>query len=418
MIPEPLIIGDFSTRNVGHPYAPLRDIAGCPVDRLVEKSDVTVIGNDSNVVFEMYPDKDEYTLSTGPYAGFIGCGDVMLTIRSRFSTGSTDPFLIYMLARVLRFDISTLLHGMGECPLTDLIYFLLPDRLDSAMSRGLYKEYRRENHNDLKVRGVIDFGRHISRNIPFQGNVAYTTRDRNHDNALTQLVRHTIEEIARKPLGEAILNRSVTTRDNVAAIREVTPDYRRGSRNRVISACLNMRPHPFYTAWEPLRQLCLRILRHEETGYNAASTDRVRGVLIDMPWLWEEYLATLLTTRGFVHPTNREGRNPIYLDVSHQLRRFPDYYCRDMVVDAKYKREVSHRDDFAQIISYMHCIPASRGILVHPEKESAPVSSYTLNGCGGNLEVYHFVIPQCDTFDSFVRAIDPVEKIFLEYLSH
>ena len=44
------------------------------------------------------------------------------------------------------------------------------------MRQGVYREYQNYRHNDANLKGTIDVGRHIARNIPFVGNIAYTTR--------------------------------------------------------------------------------------------------------------------------------------------------------------------------------------------------------------------------------------------------
>lgn len=414
-----LILSDFTPRQVDIDYSPLLDIAGRPVRNFVTDGDVTIIGRDDRPLFQIYRNETGYMVLPDRYAGFIGCGELNITIKSRFSShdGKSDPFLIYMLARVLNFDMSTLLHGAGDSELTDLLHFLFPDMLDRAISRGIYKEYHRESHNDMNLRGTVETSRHIAQNIPFNGRIAYSTREHSSDNAVTQLIRHTVEAIESRPLGHAILQRSPVTRDNVTTIRAITPSYTRTSRNRVIAACLNMRPHPFYSDYEPLCRLCIRILRNELIDYDSNTSERIHGTLVDMSWLWEQYLATLLATQGFTHPDNRLGTDRIYLDRESRLPRFPDYYAEDMVIDAKYKRDASGREDIAQVISYMHCLPASRGILVEPVKngEKPEDKSYTLLGNGGRLEIFGFPIPKADSLESFIKLVRPSETSFLNF---
>lgn len=415
----PLILSDFTPQQVDSSYSSLLDLAGQPVSRFVAGGDVTVIGCDDRPLFQIYRDQGGYMVLPDRYAGFIGTGELNITIKSRFSShdGKCDPFLVYMLARVLNFDLSTLLHGAGHSELTDLLHFLFPGMLDRAMSRGIYREYRRESHNDMNLRGTVETCRHIAHNIPFNGRIAYSTREHSADNAVTQLVRHTIEAIESRPMGHAMLQRSTVTRDNVATIRAITPSYTRFSRNRVIAACLDMRPHPFYADYKPLCRLCIRILRNELIDYDSKSAERTHGTLVDMSWLWEQYLASLLTTQGFTHPDNRSGTERVYLDHESRLPRFPDYYADDTVIDAKYKRDPAGREDIAQVISYMHCLPASRGILVNPVKNgnSPDVRRHSLRGNGGRLEIFGFPIPAADSLESFAKLVGPSEIAFLNF---
>ena len=83
--------------------------------------------------------------------------------------------------------------------LFSLLLFLFPRYLKDALRKGLFKTYIRSQYNDNHVAGSMDIPRHISKNTPFVGNVAYSQREYSYDNALTELVRHTIEFIQRKP---------------------------------------------------------------------------------------------------------------------------------------------------------------------------------------------------------------------------
>ena len=53
---------------------------------------------------------------------------------------------------------------------------------------------------------MIDVGNHLKKNLPFTGNIAYTTREFTYDNPMMQLIRHTIEYIKnQKSLGRGII---------------------------------------------------------------------------------------------------------------------------------------------------------------------------------------------------------------------
>ena len=92
------------------------------------------------------------------------------------------------------------------------------------MRKGLYKEYQRFSHNDSHIKGVIDVVNHLKKNLPFTGNIAYTTREFTYDNPHMQLIRHTIEYIKnQKSIGRGILDNLLTSRENVSEIVRVTP---------------------------------------------------------------------------------------------------------------------------------------------------------------------------------------------------
>ena len=161
------------------------------------------------------------------------------------------------------------------------------------MNQGLYREYHTFKHNDSNVKGTIDIGRHIAHNMPFVGNIAYSTREYSYDNNMTELIRHTIEFMKTKKYGMNVLNIDSETIDNVKTIIEHTQSYDKNKRGNIICNNLRIKSHPYYTEYQPLQSLCLQILRMEEIKYGE-SEDEICGILFDGAWLWEEYANTIL----------------------------------------------------------------------------------------------------------------------------
>ena len=297
---------------------------------------------------------------------------------------------------------------------------LFPYYLSNALQQGLYKEYRTFHHNDSNVRGVIDINRHIQRNIPFQGNVAYRERIKSVDNALTQLIRHTIEYISRHPIGMALLYRNADVRTQVLQIIEATPTYSQKDRTKIISDNLRPKVHPYFSEYRPLQQLCLQILHQEEISMGKNS-EHTYGILFDGAWLWEEYLSSILSKEGFVHPQNKSKKGSISLFVDNSGKRYPDLYHAEskIVLDAKYKclesaSKVSDvdRDDIHQVVSYMHVLPSNMGGLLYPSKAEPPVTliQSTLKGYGGTMTLFPIHIPAVDNWNDFLYQMKVVEN--------
>ena len=284
-------------------------------------------------LFDIAPKENRYVVKTGNLAGFIGLNDMYITIRSRFGTENGDDyFLHYMLKKVLSVNLFNLKHTATDEQVFDFLLHLFPYFLNKALVQGLYKEYRRNEYNDCNLRGTIDISRHIKCNVPFNGRVAYRTREFSYDNHVTQLIRHTVEYIRTKRLGEMVLHTNVDTQENVFQIVSATSTYQKQDRLQVIKS--NLRPvvHPYYTQYVPLQKLCLKILSHERLRYGQ-NKDEIYGILFDVSWLWEEYLNTLLVPLGFKHPNNRQNTGGVWLGYSlienkrrNAFLRYPDFY--------------------------------------------------------------------------------------------
>jgi len=202
------------------------------------------IGDSSVMRIINTSDPDTVRIKTENVMGFIGVGNLQVKIKSRFDNGRDDYLLHYMLQKVLSFNLFDLSHNNEQEDVFDFIMFMFPYFLKSALRQGVYREYQNYKHNDANLKGTIDVGRHIAKNIPFVGNIAYSTREYSHDNNMTELIRHTIEFMRTKKYGQSVLNIDRETVENVKTIVEHTPLYNKGERSNIISKNLRMKTHP------------------------------------------------------------------------------------------------------------------------------------------------------------------------------
>ncbi len=386
-------------------------------DRIGESSVMSILNTDN---------PDIVRITTGNVMGFIGVDDLRIKIKSRFDKGRDDYLLHYMLQKVLSFNLFDLSHNNEQEDVFDFIMFMFPYFLKAAIRQGVYREYRNYKHNDANVKGPIDVGRHIARNIPFVGNIAYSTREYTHDNNMTQLIRHTIEFMKTKKYGMSVLNIDRETKDNVETIIEHTKTYDKNERNSIINKNLRLKAHPYYTEYRPLQCLCLQILRMEEVKYGE-SNDEICGILFDGAWLWEEYVNVILSEHGmgFNHPENKLLRGGIYLFDDHSGVRYPDFYKDDFVLDAKYKRlsgyeKVSQvdRNDVHQVITYMNNLNATKGGFVAPlENRQGIIPHSRLKGQEATLCIYGVEVSKTtSSYDDFCKEMKRNEKTFVDSL--
>lgn len=385
-------------------------------------------------LFDLEPRKKGYIAKTGNLAGFIGINDLQITIHSRFSEkeAKEDYFLHYMLQKVLSVNLFDLKHTTTNEQVLDFLFYLFPYYLKNALSQGLYKAYERKEYNDANARGTIDINRHIKTNVPFNGRVAYRTREFSHDNNLTQLIRHTIEYIRTRKMGNALLQNDPDTQAYVSQIILATPTYKRQDRLKVIQNNQKLTHHPYFTNYPPLQKLCLKILNHEQLKYGKEK-DKIYGLIFDVAWLWEEYLATLLTRQGFKHPDNRRKTNGVWLGFhetkSHKnnaFLRFPDFYDREpdgIIIDAKYKQHINDVADINQIITYLYRLKGRLGLFIQPSICSGNPHSYTLRGYGidqnAHLIKYQIPIPTNQTsYKAFVMKMRSLEHTIKMTLDH
>ena len=394
------------------------------LDNLSQEESIFIFPND----LKNSPDLDKeqkiletvnQKINTGNVIGFLGCGQERLTISSRFSSKSDDYFLHYLLQKVLNINLTSLDVGLSrEERLYQLLIYLFPKYLEAAMRKGLYKEYQRFSHNDSHIKGVIDVVNHLKKNLPFTGNIAYTTREFTYDNPMMQLIRHTIEYIKnQKSLGRGII---YTNRENITEIIRVTPSYKQADRSKVIR--LNQtKPlrHAYFREYRKLQELCLMILNREEHGLGYQE-QKIHGILFDVAWLWEEYVHALLP-KDFIHPRNKEKKGGISVFSGGKRKVFPDFYDRErkIVLDSKYKKledteKGINREDLFQLISYSYILKAEKAGLIFPSKHKVVDNEIgKLAGYGAMLKKLSIQIPQkASSYNDFCEMMESSEEIF------
>ena len=371
--------------------------------------------------------------------GFIGYNDTQIKITSRFASNENDYFLHYMLQKVLCLNIFDLQHSTDRDDSFDFLIYMFLDLFQKAIRQGIFKSYQKREYNDANVRGVIDINRHIKNNIPFNGKIAYNTREYSYDNNITQLIRHTIEYINTKSRG--ILNINEDIKSGVSQIIEATKRYDKNKRQSIINKNLKKLNHPYFYEYEPLRKICIQILRHEELKYGREE-NKIYGILFDGAYLWEEYIYTILKDLDFLHPRNKEKTDGVKL-LNDKWSVYPDFYNYDkkIVLDTKYKMLNKDNDkidgsDKHQIISYVYTLGAKIGGFVYPSENkefsfdnigilNREYNKNILEDYSPSIFKYAFLIPNkksneenFENINDFKKEIEKSENDFKEKIKN
>ena len=393
------------------------------LDNLSREDNIFIFPNDLTHTPDL--DKDQkifetvnQEIKTGNVIGFLGYGQERLTISSRFSDESNDYFLHYLLQKVLNINLTSLDVGLSpEDKLYQLLIYLFPKYLQAALRKGLYKEYQRFFHNDSHVKGVLDVENHLKKNLPFTGNIAYTTREFTYDNPLMQLIRHTIEYIKNQKSFGVLLD---SNRENITEITRVTSAYKLADRAKIIRMN-KIKPvrHAYFREYRKLQELCLMILSQEKHGLGDQE-QKIHGILFDVAWLWEEYVYTLLP-KGFIHPRNKDKTDGISVFSGGKRKVYPDFYDRErkIVLDAKYKKlefteKGINREDLFQLISYSYILKAEKAGLIFPSMEQSVNSEIgKVAGYGAQLKKWSIRIPQnASSYSAFCEMMENSEENF------
>ena len=309
---------------------------------------------------------------TGNVMGFIGYGKERLIIQSRFCNDKEDYFLSYLLERVLNIPniVSLDADTSSDKRLLNFLLFIFPKYLENAIRKGLYKQYIHKKYNDTNIKGKIDIPRHLTKNTPFIGSIAYSQRLFSYDNMLMELIRHTIEFVKSKSYGSIILS---DIKEELKLIVNATQSYRACDRQKIIEQNKkNSIRHAYFSEYSALQRLCILILKSEKHDIGSGIQNSY-GILFDGAWLWEEYINILLSSH-FYHPKNKSnfGAQQLFSDGKGLI--YPDFISKStdprLIVDAKYKPIENIRGrDYLQVLAYMYRFDASQGYYIYPDSE-------------------------------------------------
>lgn len=393
------------------------------------------------------------------YIGFFGCEDERLIIKSRFyDCKDNDYFLDYLLSKA--FDINPNIVDLKisysyKEKIHRYLIFLFTSYLQKALRKGILKQYNEVGYNDSNVRGNIDIKRHIKNNVPFNYKIAYNTRELSYNNDLTQLIRHTIEYIKISPYNN-ILKGNNLVNENIARIVKITPDYNLRDRFKIINRNKNSKAvHPYYNEYKMLKELCIAILTDEKHSLNGDSNE-IYGIIFDVAWLWEEYLAKVLPNDNLEHPQNKRGSGgqdifnecEIYKELKNisgielnekrcEKKMMPDFYYSpslnksevSLIVDAKYKKIQNNinNSDLYQLIAYCNSWKCNDAMLLYPikaeDKDTKNIKVDILGQTKGNLQInismLGIVIPQSvSSYNEFKSQMEEREEILKKIINN
>lgn len=337
-----------------------------------------------------------------------------LEIHSRFDSNQKSYFLLYLFSRIYGFDIHPREIGAGGDSVFDIILCVLfCERLMGAYEQGLFKVYRRYRHNDYDFRGTLDVARHIRLNTPFLGKTAYTTREFSYDNEILCLIRQTIGFVQLKyeSLWTSYQSANPLLMEIERVIEEATPSFRMNCDYSSSVQCCSEITHPLLRDYEQVRRICRSILRGEAGNIYHSDRDESFGLIVDMAWLWEEFVSLCL-----LKAESPDGRAPteepprykhlqrgvedsknyapkLYRDSGYKSYRYPDFIervrqneamtkkTRRNFMDAKYKhwafsssnsqKNAAARNDLHQFVTYFFLTGGTACGVVFPARKGA-----------------------------------------------
>jgi len=454
--------------------AQIRNESPDATDGLLLLGRIEDIKQDNPIYTLFRPEKDgklSLSIKTGNIMGVFtlrkGNVAVRLVIDSRFDDTDEQPFLCWMLERVLKVNLADFVQSSSGEFWTILLELLFWHKLGEASSIGLYRQYQKMEYNDLRFRGRLDIDRHIRLNMPLWDKIAYSRREIVFDNPINHLLRHAANIIISK-WSKTLLNGSISmnkeARNMLMAIETNTPSWTPSNLNTILWDRITTRriSQPYYAEYYEILRILARciILRLGVDVYSDSSAGgdySINGIILDGAWLWEEYLSSIMTAPefGFWHAIPDTRTLPIYAMSKEKERikkrrplypdfRLPTSEAKDdpsnsveqkasVVLDAKYKYGDAkdgisvRRTDMHQCLAYMLLTGAKVGGVIYPpnlnkqkteddEKDDEESFFWDVNVPDSQRFWKSFTFRMWDKNKDFNEEMRDIENEFKQYL--
>ena len=351
-----------------------------------------------------------FRLDTGNLMGVLCFRDhttgdaVQVEILSRFDSGNNNYFLNYLLSKALDVAIGSETVVAQRASVLDLLLdVVFVRRFGEAAKYGLLRQYRTLRNNDWNFKGRLDVSRHLRENQPIPHGVAYVNREIDLDVPVNRMLLHAAMIVRRRR--PDLFDGNGDAMDALRILRTAIPDP---DDLRTVLACRDCREsitHPFYReVWEPLRQIARMILEDEKWQlFQENAEEEVSGVVFDGAWLWEEYLATVLSGCGYEHCVRDQGESNKFMSLKNENNghkvapMYPDFVRKEndryvALADAKYKRFLQ-RDDRLQMIAYSFIYDTRVVSIIYPPTDvncddvnDVDVDETTIDGANNNAQ--------------------------------
>lgn len=302
----------------------------------------------------------EYIVQTGLYAGVLFYKGCKINITTKYG----DAFLKRMLNFVNDIYVDNeqvkAKKDETENQFLFIIAYLFIQSLEKATVLGLPQQYKKHQERSHKVRGSIDFNHFLKRDIPFQGKLTSTFRERMYVQEIVDVLYLALRKLERlfgKEIHSRLLGLTQLLKQQYSVKYASYETIQKAKTHQAIN-------NPMYSGFKKVLEYAEIILLDKDL---MPDNDKLQlattGYLFDIAELYELYLEKLLSRNFPDWTVSGQEELRIYQQQFYNRSIFPDLVMRHrengnvVVFDAKFKKmEMINKDldraDLHQIHSY------------------------------------------------------------------
>lgn len=301
----------------------------------------------------------EYIVQTGLYAGVLFYKGCKINITTKYG----DAFLKRMLNFVNDIYIDNeqvkAKKDETENQFLFVIAYLFIQSLEKSAVLGLPQHYQKHQERSHKVRGSIDFNDFLKRDIPFQGKLTSTYRERIYVQEIVDvlyLALRKLERIFGKEIHSRLLGLSQLLKQQYSGKSASYQTLQKAKAHQTIN-------NQMYSGFKKVLDYAeIILLDNDLMPDNEKQQMTTTGYLFDIAELYELYLEKLLSRNFPDWVVSGQEELSIYQQQFFKRSMFPDLVMKHksgkvVVFDAKFKKmEMLNKDidraDLHQIHSY------------------------------------------------------------------
>ena len=359
--------------------------------------------DEERLILKLYSKEKEYFIQTGLYAGVLFYKGCKINITTKYG----DTFLKRMLNFVndIYVDNESIQAKKDETEnqFLFIIAHLFIQSLEKAVVLGLPQQYQKQQERSQKVRGSINFNDYLKRDIPFQGKLTTTFRERMYIQEIIDvlyLALKKLESVFGKEIHSHLLGLSQFLKQQYSGRFASYETIQRAKTHQTIN-------NPMYRGFKKVLEYAEIILLNKDLiPNNNKKSLETTGYLFDIAELYEIYLEKLLSRNFPEWSVSGQVDIPIYKQQFYRRSIFPDLIMKHkatgkiIVFDAKFKKMGMQNNDIDR--SDLHQIHSYSGYyqnnliasgLIYPLSEQLDVDkSYSDTLYGNNNNDVLFIV--------------------------
>lgn len=352
---------------------------------------------------EKLEQEKEYIVQTGLYAGVLFYKGCKINITTKYG----DAFLKRMLNFVNDIYVDNeqvkAKKDETENQFLFIIAYLFIQSLEKAAVLGLPQQYKKHQERSHKVRGSINFNDYLKRDIPFQGKLTSTFRERMYVQEIVDVLYLALRKLERlfgKEIHSRLLGLNQLLKQNYSGQFVSYATIQRAKAHQSIN-------NPMYSGFKKVLEYAEIILLDKDLmPDNDKQQLATTGYLFDIAELYELYLEKLLSRNFPEWFLSGQDELRIYQQQFYNRSMFPDLVMKHrtsgkvVVFDAKFKKmEMQNGDvdraDLHQIHSYSGYYKnnlIASGLIYPLSKEINSEKAYSKSIYGNDENEINFII--------------------------